>query len=92
MPMQLITKKNLSEHTKKVIVKKKFRHAGRVLEIGEVVVLSDYALYDVLERKLAEIYTEPAPVILNDSESHPVILNDSEESPKKVRTRKKKAK
>jgi len=80
MPMVMITKKNIGEHTKKVIVKKRFRHAGNVVEVGDVIVLQDYTLYDALERKLVELYKEPKPV----------IPNDSEESPKKTRKRKSK--
>jgi hypothetical protein len=80
MPMVMITKKNIGEHTKKVIAKKRFRHAGNVVEVGDVLILSDYNLYDSLDRKLVELYKEPAPV----------IQNDNEEIPKKTRKRKTK--
>jgi len=80
MPVVVINKHNINAHTKKVKVLQRFRHGGKAVLPGEIVTLAGHVLYDLLSRKLVEIYTEPEPV----------ILNDSEESPKRTRKRKSK--
>ena len=82
MPVVMINKHNINEHTKKVKVIQRFRHGGRAVLPGEVITVAGHVLYDLLSRKLVEYYTEPEP--------EPVILNDSEESPKRTRKRKSK--
>jgi len=80
MPVVVINKHNINEHTKKVKVLQRFRCGGKAVLPGEIILLAGHDLYDLLSRKLVELYKEPEPV----------IPNDNEEIPKKTRKRKTK--
>ena len=79
--MQHITKHNIGEHTKRVVVLERFRVKGGKVLPGDFLTMSGHELYDALNRKLVKLAPE-------ETEKPAVISSDSEKSKKKSKKKK----